>query len=346
MRKRLIILFLAGVLVAVSGCSQFAADATKTIEAESGTLQAEAAEKKAAEKAEEKAAEATAAEAAEAAADAEGELPVPNADHLNLLPGRWMDAVSQRAGMTICELDEEYQYYVEVFWGGSALEYSVWSMNAVYDPETDSVRYTDGACYLNTYDAETGEIAEQEVLWLDAEGSFHFTEDGHLLWTDSREEQAAGMEFVRTYSLEVPEEVLKEKYFDVVLGLETGTAGASLKEAQAACALLTFAGERDLMNIDQAIFTDTLLAVIETLEEEQVETLRTNLESLAALIDEAAGETDLGESRGMFEDAGVFDQMVECTENTGTMESWKVLHRLTSQLIVDDTEIEEPEEQK
>ena len=139
MRKRLIILFLAGVLAAVSGCSQFAADATKTIEAESSTLQAEAAEKKAAEKVEEKAAEATAAEAAEAAADAEGELPVPNADHLNLLPGRWMDAVSQRAGMTICELDEEYQYYVEVFWGGSALEYSVWSMNAVYDPETDTI---------------------------------------------------------------------------------------------------------------------------------------------------------------------------------------------------------------
>lgn len=100
--------------------------------------------------------------------------------------GRWQDPYYGRALLEITAGDDGC-YDITITWGNSADSQSVWRMNAAL--EDGSLVYTDGVMAIETY-GEGGALIDEDVQWDDAEGAFTLSDDGKLLWRDSREERS------------------------------------------------------------------------------------------------------------------------------------------------------------
>lgn len=99
--------------------------------------------------------------------------------------GRWQDPIYGRAVLEIGR--EDGGYSVTITWGNSADSNGEWEMHATRDG--NRLAYTGGTMSIVTYGAG-GEETNRELLYDDAEGAFTLTDEGKLLWEDSREDRA------------------------------------------------------------------------------------------------------------------------------------------------------------
>ena len=117
----------------------------------------------------------------------------------------------------------------------------------------------------------------------------------------------------------VPDEELKDKLVDPILAYYPGTAGSSLKRAVAAAKVLSFAAEYGACDVSAV--PDLL-----TTEEERTR-FSENLLTISALLEET--EADFDSLSGLYEDAGVYEQMSELAEDA---DAWNSLHLLVTGL--------------
>ena len=102
-------------------------------------------------------------------------------------------------------------------------------------------------------------------------------------------------------------EAFAEGFFGVLAGLETGTAGASLKMAGAACEVCAFAAAHALYNPDVAAMRANMLTAFEAMGEDDQALFWESFEAVRALLDDSL--EDYEANRALFEDAGVADAM-------------------------------------
>jgi len=247
--------------------------------------------------------------------------------------GRWRDPYYGRAALTIVpaprdDPDGAAWFDISIFWGSSADSAGVWRMEAVWDEAAGRLAYTDGSMTYVTYDG-TGKIVEEDVQWDDAEGSFRLNEEGVLLWQDSREERSGEFALLRERAEAPSAEAFAQEYFERIAGVERGTAGASLKAALAARDALRFAFEYDLWNTDMPAMRGNMLAAWESLDDDARARFDENLFGIADLLDGAFG--DYASVAGMFEDAGVGEDMARLVTDEDARRSWETLfaHTLT-----------------
>ncbi len=117
-----------------------------------------------------------------------------------------------------------------------------------------------------------------------------------------------------SYAVEAPApaealtaEEFAEGYFKALSGLESGTAGASLKAAGAACQVCAFAVEHDLYNPDVEAMRANMLTAFEGLSPEEQTAFWQGFDSVRALLDECLEDWEA--QRPLFEDAGVAEAM-------------------------------------
>ncbi|MBR2571044.1 MAG: hypothetical protein IKE30_02795 [Clostridia bacterium] len=246
-----------------------------------------------------------------------------------IFEGRWQDPAWGRAMLKIMRCDvmdvpeEEIWYDVELKWADSASAEMVWYMSAMLDPETGALTYTDGVKTYVTYGAG-GEIAEEENQWDDAEGTISLSE-GRLLWNDSRDgELSAGFRFERVPQSAPETEEILENYLLPAANAETGSAGASLKQAILARDILRFACDYTLWDADEEALRRNMQAAWEQLSEEERSRFRENLtESIVPLLEDAYGDYSTVED--LFEDAGIAQDMGFLAQDDEAWESWQRL---------------------
>jgi len=98
-------------------------------------------------------------------------------------------------------------------------------------------------------------------------------------------------------------EALVEGYFNVLSGLESGTAGASLKTAIAASKVCAFAQAHALYNPDVESLRANMRAAFETMSAEDREAFRQGFDAVRTLLDDCFEDWET--VRPQFEDAGV-----------------------------------------
>ena len=250
----------------------------------------------------------------------------------NILVGEWQDMTSQRAGMEITQWDEANgkDFHAQIFWSGSYADRMVWDMDLEFDPASGELVYKGGRKAEVTYN-EDGLIANEDVKWEDAEGSFSMAEVGELRWSDSRQEDAGDFVFVRVFAYDVPAEEFSAKLFKILTGLEEGTAGSSLKQAQAAEEIVSFAADKQIWNIDAYARTAAITEAWNGLSDEEKALAKQNFDGMAELIDKAF--KDYESVSGTLEDAGVGEDMKALSVNVYAKRSWNALRDLVKELL-------------
>lgn len=128
--------------------------------------------------------------------------------------------------------------------------------------------------------------------------------------------------------------VSASEYTDNVLqkliNMEIGTAGSSLKAAQIAEEILSFAASREIANSEESAREAAFNEAWESLSDEEKETVKNNFQDIAGLIDEAF--SDYESARGSFEDAGVGAEMEELVSSEDAQKSWKALGNLLAEV--------------
>ena len=124
-------------------------------------------------------------------------------------------------------------------------------------------------------------------------------------------------------------EDLQENFFRQVASCQPGTAGASLKAAQAACRTLSFAVSRQLHSADIHALRENLLEAWNGLQEEERAAFDGSFLTVCSLMDSCFAEWE--SNRAVFEDAGVADEMERLLQEPDSREDWSVLmsHTLT-----------------
>ena len=247
--------------------------------------------------------------------------------------GSWQDEVSMRATMDVAQDGDHVE--ILVHWGGSATEAAVWEISGEFDPETGELAYDDGRYAVIEWDEDGNDTVVEEQT---TSGSFTW-EDGKLRWKDAMNEDEGlfeKLEYDDADDIELPEpepaptaDEFAEGYFAVLVGLEEGTAGASLKTAVAASAVCDFAEEYALYNPDVEPMRENMLAAFEAMSEEDQEQFWTGFESVRALLDDCL--EDYEANRPVFEDAGVVDAMDRIMYDPLSRLAWENLrdHTLT-----------------
>lgn len=122
---------------------------------------------------------------------------------------------------------------------------------------------------------------------------------------------------------------LSEGYFNVLSGLESGTAGVSLKTAIAASKVCAFAEAHALYNPDAEPLRANMLAAFEAMSAEDQAAFWQGFDAVRALLDDCLEDWEA--RRPQFEDAGVADAMDEIMYDPLNRLAWENLrdHTLT-----------------
>ena len=112
--------------------------------------------------------------------------------------GDYQDRVSQRAVMTVAQDGENLS--LEITWGSSAFETSVWTMSGTLSEDGTRVDYTDGKLTTTSY-GEPSEAAGEEktpveelVIYENGTGHFDIA-DGVFTWVSDNDTFAQAPEF-------------------------------------------------------------------------------------------------------------------------------------------------------
>ena len=118
-------------------------------------------------------------------------------------------------------------------------------------------------------------------------------------------------------------ETIRTEFLDVVSRYEPGTAGSSLKRAVAAMHVLEFCNAHHLAETDREKLTENLLAAWKEFPETKKELFPELFASIAGQADE-----DLQNGAalsGLFEDAGILEEMQQLLAQDGLQISWETL---------------------
>ena len=118
-------------------------------------------------------------------------------------------------------------------------------------------------------------------------------------------------------------ETIRTEFLDVVSRYEPGTAGSSLKRAVAAMHVLEFCNAHHLAETDREKFTENLLVAWKEFPETKKELFPELFASIAGQADE-----DLQNGAalsGLFEDAGILEEMQQLLSQDGLQISWETL---------------------
>ena len=122
-------------------------------------------------------------------------------------------------------------------------------------------------------------------------------------------------------------EALTEGYFDVLSGLESGTAGASLKTAIAASEVCAFAQAHALYNPDVESLRANLRAAFEAMRAEDQASFWQGFDAVRALLDDCLADWET--VRPQFEDAGVAAAMDGIMADPQNRLAWENLRDYT-----------------
>ena len=134
----------------------------------------------------------------------------------------------------------------------------------------------------------------------------------------------------RTYADEIPSTDYVDNVFKPLINMEIGAAGSSLKAAQTAEEILSFAADRQISDTEETARKAAFSEAWNSLSNEEKEVVRHNFyeEEIADLIDGAFD--DYESVRGRFEDAGVGAEMEELSMNADARKSCNTLRELMS----------------
>ena len=233
--------------------------------------------------------------------------------------GIWTDANFDKMVLTILPSEATWfdermgedasveKYVVRMNWPSSESEESVYNMVAVLDESGKKLTYEGGMFAEYAYD-ENGGVNEEDTSLVEDNGigSFTLAEDGSLLWQDSYLKDAGEM-VLRKEIAEAPsaEEIL-ESYYRTVTGLETGTAGDSLKLAEAVRDIYLFCSVHPFWCMDQEAFSLNLKAAQDQLTEEEKAAFDQNRGALALEITRLLMEDE--EAGSVYSDVGIEKQ--------------------------------------
>jgi len=235
--------------------------------------------------------------------------------------GMWQDRTSGRASLTVMS-SEEYPFYdVKIVWGDSASSAGEWTMKASFSEAAGRMTYENGEMAFVTYDAEGKET--RDVHWSDGQGYFSLEADGTMRWQDSRETRSAEFRLERVPTPVPSPDQLTEEFFRVVGGIESGTAGASLKQALAIRDVLQFAVRNDLWAVDAGTLRDNLLTAWLAMTDEERGAFDANFISLLTRMRDAWEDWDA--ARGAFDDAGAAEAMDPLMDLRSARLSWDIL---------------------
>lgn len=117
---------------------------------------------------------------------------------------------------------------------------------------------------------------------------------------------------------------LVKGYFNVIGSIPKGTAGASLKLAEAAVAVFQFAQDYSLAGCDISAMRDNMLNAWEkVLDEEERANFDENFMDVVTFMDEA--QQDPASVAGQFEDAGVKANFEKLANQAGAWDNWDTL---------------------
>ena len=136
----------------------------------------------------------------------------------------------------------------------------------------------------------------------------------------------------RTYADEIPSSDYADNVFKPLINMEVGSAGSSLKAAQIAEEILSFAADRQISDTEETARKAAFSEAWNSLSNEEKEVAKHNFyeEEIADLIDSAFD--DYESVRGRFEDAGVSAEMEELSKSEEARKSWNTLRELMSDM--------------
>ncbi len=236
--------------------------------------------------------------------------------------GRWADENYDRMELIIVPseatwLDERMgedasaqQYVVFMSWPSSATQVSRYHIVASLDESGKKLTYTGGMFAEYAYD-ENGNLDEEDTGLLEDNGTgcFTITENDTLLWEDSYLAEAAKMTLQRVIPSVPSAEEIKAGYFEQAIGLEEGTAGVSMKLAQAVKSVFQFCSVCDFWSMDSESIKKALAEVQNSLTEEEITAFDHNSGVLTGEMTRLLDENQ--EMGSIYEDAGVEEQMIE-----------------------------------
>lgn len=121
-----------------------------------------------------------------------------------------------------------------------------------------------------------------------------------------------------------------ENYFRAVTAFHPGTAGSSLGRARAAFDALCFAQEHSTGEMETGMLRLKLLTAWNGLSEREREVFQANFIGVEELI--GACFEDWESNRGLFDDAGVGEEMEALLAETSVKENWDALSAETRNL--------------
>ena len=238
------------------------------------------------------------------------------------ISGIWTDGNYDRMELTILSSETTWfdermgeesgaqKYVVYMKWPSSASEVSTYHIVGTLDETGKKLSYTGGMYADYTYD-DDGNVNEEDTSLLEDNGTgcFTLTDDGTLRWEDSYLAEAAEMKLERLIPDVPSAEEIKEGYYAPVIGLEEGTAGASLKLAQAADSVFRFCSAAAFWCMDRASVEKALTEVQNSLTAEEKAAFDRNRGALALELTRLLKEDE--EAGSAYADAGVESRMTD-----------------------------------
>lgn len=240
--------------------------------------------------------------------------------------GIWTDENFDRMVLSIlpsevCWTDERMgeeagaqKYVIRMVWSSSDSEESIYNIVAEMDESGTKLTYEGGMYAEFVYD-ENGDVDEEETCLVEDNGTgfFSMNEDGLLFWHDSCLPDADNMTLTRNVAEAPSAEEILESYYKKVIGLETDTAGSSLKLAQNVLDIFQFCMINPFWCMDGAEFGMNLAAAQLMLTEEEKAAFDRNRGVLNQEIARLLMEDE--EAGSIYADAGIEDQ-IETLRNT------------------------------
>ena len=238
------------------------------------------------------------------------------------LTGIWSDAHFDRMVLTILPSEATWfdermgedadaqKYVIRMNWPSSESEESVYNIVAVLDETGKTLAYEGGMFAEYAYD-ENGDVNEEDTCLVEdnGTGSFVLAEDGSLRWQDSYLKDAAEMVLQREIAPAPSAEEILESYYRTVISLETETAGASLKLAQAVRDIYQFCMIHPFWCMDKEAFSQSLTAAAEQLNGEEKAAFDQKCSTLNLEITRLLMEDE--ETGSIYSDAGIEKQIEE-----------------------------------
>lgn len=202
------------------------------------------------------------------------------------------------------------KYVIVMLWPSSENEESVYTMVAELDETGKMLAYEGGMFTEYVYD-ENGGVNEEETCLVEDNGTgfFSLTEEGNLYWHDSYLKEADNMTLRKEVAPAPSVEEILASYYQLVIGLQPGNAGASLKLAEAVRDIYVFCSVNPFWCMDTEAFSNNLEAAQKQLTAEQKAAFDQNRGGLTLEVTRLLSEDE--ELGGVYADAGVEDHMTE-----------------------------------